>query len=166
MVHSCRLFSYNRMFWMSRMFIAYTQMILIINTFPLCLNFPHSASLYLFKFIFYCKVQSGETRSAGYFRALIDFTVQNGLHFLCVPTQIQKPNYKAFALHREFPIIILRKVVNKRYHLVKQKYSHIRIKLNYNIRHTLNSFSIFAKQASSLLSSKAASTGSSLDRER
>lgn len=38
-----------------------------------------------------------------------DVAVQDGLHLLCVPAQIQHPHHKVLALHRQLAIVILRR---------------------------------------------------------
>lgn len=62
-----------------------------------------------FNFIFYCEFQPVQVLSAEGVRVLTCFgvPVQYGLHFLCVPTQVEQTHHKVFALHGEILVIIL-----------------------------------------------------------
>ena len=62
----------------------------------------------LFDLILNGQLDPTQARTAGIFRqSLVHVAIQNGLHLLRVSAQVQDPNHKVLALHRQLPVVVL-----------------------------------------------------------
>lgn len=71
-------------------------------------------SSHLLHFVLDGQLDAAEAGSVvGARRTQVDVAVQNGLHFLCVSTEVQNAHDKVLALHRQLAVVILQERVRR-----------------------------------------------------